>query len=63
MKSRYVAKLNRLLDQAPQYNKGHKIVLAFVILAWVSTAANVYVERFLTILILRYSQALLPLGE
>lgn len=33
-----------LLDQAPQYHKGHKIVLAFVILAWVLIAANVYVE-------------------
>jgi len=29
------------LDQAPKYHKGHTIVLACVILAWVMIAANV----------------------
>ncbi|XP_006460083.1 hypothetical protein AGABI2DRAFT_66982 [Agaricus bisporus var. bisporus H97] len=31
-------------DQAPRYLKGHSIVLAFVVLAWLLIAANVYVS-------------------
>lgn len=36
--------INWLLDQAPEYRRGHSIVLGFVLLAWVLTAANVCVH-------------------
>jgi hypothetical protein len=32
-----------MIDQAPEFRKGHSIVLGFVVLAWILIAANVYV--------------------
>lgn len=36
--------LNSFLDQSPKYIRGHSITLAFVVMAWVFMAANVFVS-------------------